>query len=96
MTKLTIEIISVGALVVLIGIFGIILNRTSLIHMLMSIELMLLAINLIINSLSVILDDVMGQVLSLLVLGVAGAESAIGLALLVAFYRKKGSLSIYN
>jgi NADH-quinone oxidoreductase subunit K len=95
MTKLTMEIIFVGYLLVLIGIFGIIMNRTSLIHMLMSIELMLLAVNLILVTLSVHLDDRMGQIFALLVLGVAGAESAIGLAILVAYYRKKGSLSLY-
>jgi NADH-quinone oxidoreductase subunit K len=96
MTKLTMEILFVGYLLVLIGIFGIIMNRTSLIHMLMSIELMLLAVNLILVTLSVVLDDRMGQIFALLVLGVAGAESAIGLAILVAYYRKKGSLSLYN
>lgn len=96
MTKLTMEIIFSGYLLVNIGIFGIIMNRTSLIHMLMSIELMLLAVNLILVTLSVVLDDRMGQILALLVLGVAGAESAIGLAILVAYYRKKGSLSLYS
>jgi NADH-quinone oxidoreductase subunit K len=66
----------------------------SLIHMLMSIELMLLATNLFLVTFSVSNDDIMGEVLALLVLGVAGAESAIGLAILVAYYRKKGTLSL--
>ncbi|RYE12330.1 MAG: NADH-quinone oxidoreductase subunit NuoK, partial [Rickettsiales bacterium] len=76
------------------GIFGIILNNKSLIHMLMSIELMLLSTNLFLVTFSVSNDDIMGEVLALLVLGVAGAESAIGLAILVAYYRKKGTLSV--
>jgi len=96
MTEILTEVIFVGALLFLIGIFGIILNNKSLIHMLMSIELMLLATNLLLVTFSVSLDDIMGEVLALLVLGVAGAESAIGLAILVAYYRKKGTLTLYN
>lgn len=94
MTEILTEVIFVGALLFLIGIFGIILNNKSLIHMLMSIELMLLATNLFLVTFSVSNDDIMGEVLALLVLGVAGAESAIGLAILVAYYRKKGTLSL--
>ena len=96
MTEILAEVIFVGALLFLIGIFGIILNNKSLIHMLMSIELMLLATNLLLVTFSVSLDDIMGEVLALLVLGVAGAESAIGLAILVAYYRKKGTLTLYK
>jgi len=96
MTELMTEVVFLGAFLFLIGIFGIIINKASLIHMLMSIELMLLAVNIILVTLSVVLDDRMGQILALLVLGVAGAESAIGLAILVAYYRKKGSLSLYS
>jgi len=96
MTEIITEVTFVGALLFLIGIFGIILNNKSLIHMLMSIELMLLATNLFLVTFSVSNDDMMGEVLALLVLGVAGAESAIGLAILVAYYRKKGTLSLYK
>lgn len=95
MNQIVTEVSSLGYILFLIGIFGIIMNKTSLIHMLMSIELMLLAVNLLLVSHSVALDDIMGEVLALFVLGVAGAESAIGLAILVAYYRKKGSLSLY-
>jgi NADH-quinone oxidoreductase subunit K len=94
MTEIITEVIFVACLLFLIGIFGIILNNKSLIHMLMSIELMLLATNLFLVTFSVSNDDIMGEVLALLVLGVAGAESAIGLAILVAYYRKKGTLSL--
>jgi len=94
MTNIITEVIFVGCLLFLIGIFGIILNNKSLIHMLMSIELMLLSTNLFLVTFSVSNDDIMGEVLALLVLGVAGAESAIGLAILVAYYRKKGTLSV--
>ena len=94
MTNIITEVIFVGCLLFLIGIFGIILNNKSLIHMLMSIELMLLAANLFLVTFSLANDDIMGEVLALLVLGVAGAESAIGLAILVAYYRKKGTLTL--
>jgi NADH-quinone oxidoreductase subunit K len=94
MTVIVTEVTFVAAILFLIGIFGIILNNKSLIHMLMSIELMLLSTNLFLVTFSVSNDDIMGEVLALLVLGVAGAESAIGLAILVAYYRKKGTLSV--
>lgn len=90
------EVVFLGAFLFLIGIFGIIINKASLIHMLMSIELMLLGCNLLLVTFSVSLDDIMGEVLALLVLGVAGAESAIGLAILVAYYRKKGTLTLVS
>lgn len=83
-----------GAFLFLIGTLGIVLNSKSLIHMLMSIELMLLGCNLLLVCFSINSDDLMGIVTALLVLGVAGTESAIGLAILVAFYRKKGTLTI--
>ena len=94
MTELMTEVVFLGAFLFAIGIFGIIINKASLIHMLMSIELMLLGCNLLLVTFSVSLDDIMGEVLALLVLGVAGAESAIGLAILVAYYRKKGTLTL--
>lgn len=78
----------------LLGIWGIFLNRKNIIVMLMSIELMLLAVNLNLCIFSVYLDDLIGQIFALLVLTVAAAESAIGLALLVVYYRVRGTISV--
>jgi NADH-quinone oxidoreductase subunit K len=78
----------------LIGIFGIFLVKKSIIIILMSIELLLLAVNLNFIILSVYLNDLEGQIFSLFVLTVAAAESAIGLAILVVYYRIKGIISI--
>ena len=76
----------------LLGIWGIVLNRKNIIILLMSIELMLLSINLNFVTFSVFLDDLMGQVFALFVLTVAAAESAIGLAILVAYYRVRNTI----
>ena len=78
----------------LLGIWGIFMNRKNILVMLMSIELMLLAVNMNFLVFSVYLDDVLGQVFALFVLTVAAAESAIGLALLVIYYRIRGTISI--
>ena len=78
----------------LLGIYGIFLNRKNVIIMLMSLELMLLAINLNFVLFSVYLDDIIGQIFALLILTVAGAESAIGLALLVVYYRIRGTIDV--
>jgi NADH-quinone oxidoreductase subunit K len=78
----------------LIGIFGIFLVKKSIIIILMSIELLLLAVNLNFIIFSVYLDDLVGQTFSLFILTVAAAESAIGLAILVVYYRIKGIISI--
>lgn len=80
-------------LLFLVGMLGIFITRKNLIIILMSIELMLLAINVNFIAYSVYLDDLAGQVFALFVLTVAAAESAIGLALLVAYYRVKGTVS---
>merc|ERR1712137_323917 len=77
----------------LLGIGGIILNRRNLLLMLISVELMLLAVNLQLSLFSIALDDLLGVLFALLVLTVAAAESAIGLALLVVHYRVRGSIS---
>jgi NADH-quinone oxidoreductase subunit K len=77
-----------------IGICGIILNRRNILLVLISIELMLLAVNLNFIVYSVYLDDIIGQVFALFVLTVAASESAIGLAILVVFYRVRGSISV--
>lgn len=81
-------------LLFLIGIFGIVLNRESILIILMCIELVLLSINLNFVLFSVYLDDFYGQVFSLFVLTVAAAESAIGLAILIVYYRIRGKISI--
>lgn len=78
----------------LLGLWGIFLNRRNILVMLMSIELMLLAVNLNLLFFSAYLDDQVGQVFALLVLTVAAAESAIGLALLVVYYRVRGTLAV--
>lgn len=84
----------VSTILFLLGIWGIFLNRKNVIVILMSIELMLLAINFNFVLFSVYLDDIMGQLFALLVLTVAGAESAIGLALLVVYYRMRGTIDV--
>lgn len=80
----------------LFGIWGLILNRKNIIIILMSIELMLLAVNLNFIVLSVYIDDLVGQVFSLFILTVAAAESAVGLAIVVIYYRVRGSILIEN
>ena len=88
--------LAVASVLFLIGLSGIILNRKNIIVMLMSVELMLLAVNLNFIIYSVYLDDIMGQVVALLILTVAAAEAAIGLAILVVYYRVRGSISVEN
>ena len=78
----------------LLGLWGIFLNRKNIIIMLMSIELMLLAINMNFVFFSVHLDDIVGQIFAIFVLTVAAAESAIGLALLVVYYRVRGTIAV--
>jgi NADH:ubiquinone oxidoreductase subunit K len=78
----------------IVGILGICITKKNLIVILMSIELMLLSINFNFIIFSVYLDDILGQIFSLFVLTVAASESAIGLAILVIYYRLRGVLSI--
>lgn len=78
----------------LVGILGFVLNRKNIILMLISIEIMLLAITFLILVSSVGFDDILGQVYAIYIIAIAGAESAIGLAILVAFYRLRGSVAI--
>jgi NADH-quinone oxidoreductase subunit K len=96
MTDVIMQTVLIGVILFMIGLVGVILNRSNLLVMLMSIELMLLAVNIILIVYSIVLDDILGQLFSLFVLGVAGAESAIGLAILVSYYRKKGTLSLFS
>nr|AML60655.1 NADH dehydrogenase subunit 4L [Moramonas marocensis] len=86
--------LTVPMILFLIGLSGIFLNRKNIIIMLMSIELILLAININFIIFSVYLDDLLGQIFSLLVLTVAAAESAIGLAILVVYYRVRGTIAV--
>nr|YP_007890614.1 NADH dehydrogenase subunit 4L [Jakoba bahamiensis]AGH24108.1 NADH dehydrogenase subunit 4L [Jakoba bahamiensis] len=86
--------LSVSSILFIIGLSGIFLNRKNIIIMLMSIELMLLAVNLNFIIFSVHLNDLLGQMFSLLVLTVAAAESAIGLAILVIYYRVRGTIAV--
>jgi NADH-ubiquinone oxidoreductase chain 4L len=78
----------------LIGILGFVLNRKNIILMLISIEIMLLAITLLIVISSLSFDDIVGQLYAVYIICIAGAESAIGLAILLAFYRLRGTIAI--
>ena len=84
----------VSALLFVLGVFGIFLNRKNIIVILMSIELMLLSVNLNLVAFSSALGDLAGQVFALFVLTVAAAEAAIGLAILVVFFRNRGSIAV--
>ena len=86
--------LSVAAALFVIGIFGLFLNRKNVIILLMSIELMLLAVNINFVAFSWFLNDLVGQVFTLFVLTVAAAEAAIGLAILVIFFRRRGSIAV--
>jgi len=86
--------LSVGAILFTIGFLGIFLNRKNVIVILMSIELILLAVNINLVAFSAFLGDLVGQVFALLVLTVAAAEAAIGLAILVCYFRNRGSIAV--
>ena len=86
--------LTVAATLFVIGIFGIFLNRKNVIILLMSIELMLLAVNINLVAFSSFLGDLVGQVFTLFVLTVAAAEAAIGLAILVSFFRNRGTIAV--
>ena len=86
--------LAVAAILFTLGIFGIFLNRKNVIVILMSIELILLAVNINLVAFSSHLNDFVGQIYALIVLTVAAAEAAIGLAILVVFYRNKGSIAV--
>jgi NADH-quinone oxidoreductase subunit K len=86
--------LTVAAILFTVGIFGIFLNRKNVIIILMSIELMLLAVNINLVGFSAHLNDLVGQVMSMFVLTVAAAEAAIGLAILVVYFRNRGSIAV--
>lgn len=86
--------LSLAALLFTMGVFGIFINRKNVIVILMCIELMLLAVNINFVAFSAELGDLVGQVFTLFILTVAAAEAAIGLAILVVFFRAKGSIAV--
>ncbi len=86
--------LTVAAILFTLGLFGVFLNRKNVIIILMSIELMLLAVNINMVAFSVQLQDLVGQVFAMFVLTVAAAEAAIGLAILVTYYRNRGSIAV--
>ena len=88
------EYLTIGIILFILGVLGIVLNRSNLIIMLMSIELMLLAISFLFLSNSIVIDNIIGQLFTIMILTVAAAEAAIGLAILVAYYRVRGTISI--
>lgn len=83
-----------SAIIFVIGICGIFLNRKNLILILISIELMLLAVNINMVAFSAFLQDLLGQIVTLFILTIAAAEAAIGLAIIVVFYRNKNSIAV--
>ena len=86
--------LAVAAVLFALGVFGIILNRKNVIIILMAIELILLAVNINLVAFSAFLGDLVGQVFAMFVLTVAAAEAAIGLAILVIFFRRRGSIAV--
>ena len=86
--------LTVAAILFTIGVLGIFLNRRNIILLLMAIELILLAVNLNLVAFSAYLGDLTGQVFAMFVLTVAAAEAAIGLAILVIFFRRKGGIEV--
>ena len=86
--------LTVAAILFTLGVFGIFINRKNVIVILISEELILLAVNLNMVAFSAVLNDLQGQIFALLILTVAAAEAAIGLAILVIFYRNRGSIAV--
>ena len=89
-----VHFLTVAAILFTIGVLGIFLNRKNVIVILMSVELILLAVNINLVSFSTYLNDIVGQVFALFVLTVAAAEAAIGLAILVVFFRNRGTIAV--
>ena len=86
--------LSLGAIIFFLGTVGIFLNRKNVIVILMSIELILLAVNINLISFSIFTGDILGQIFTMLILTVAAAEAAIGLAIIVVYYRNRGSIRV--
>ena len=86
--------LTLGAIIFTIGVIGIFLNRKNVIVILMSIELILLAVNINLVSFSIFLQDLSGQIFTSFILTVAAAEAAIGLAIIVVYYRNAGTIRV--
>ena len=86
--------LTLGAVIFSIGVIGIFLNRKNIIVILMSIELILLSVNINLVAFSIFLGDITGQVFTLFILTVAAAEAAIGLAIIVLYYRNSGTIRV--
>ena len=86
--------LTLAAIIFTIGIIGIFLNRKNVIIILMSIELILLAVNINLVSFSIYLQNLVGQVFTMFILTVAAAEAAVGLAIIVIYYKNKGSIDV--
>tara|TARA_Y100001970_G_C14259053_1_gene878022 strand:- start:8579 stop:8887 length:309 start_codon:yes stop_codon:yes gene_type:complete len=89
-----IHYLTVAAILFTLGVFGIFINRKNVIVILMAVELMLLAVNINLVAFSTYLNDMVGQVFAMLVLTVAAAEAAIGLAILVIYFRNRGTIAV--
>lgn len=92
----TTKYLAVSTFLFLIGCLGIILNRKNILLILMSVEIIFLAVNINFVVFSVYLDDILGQIFTIYILTVAAAESAIGLAILVAYYKIRNSIAVEN
>jgi NADH-quinone oxidoreductase subunit K len=86
--------LTVGAILFVLGVFGVFLNRKNVIVILMALELILLAVNINLVAFSAYLGDMTGQVFAMFVLTVAAAEAAIGLAILVIYFRNRGTIAV--
>ena len=86
--------LTLGAIIFSIGIAGIFLNRKNIVVILMCIELILLAVNINLVAFSIYLQDIVGQVFTMFILTVAAAEAAVGLAIIVVYYKNKGSIHV--
>lgn len=86
--------LTVGAILFVLGVLGIFLNRKNVIVILMAVELILLAVNINLVAFSAFMQDLTGQIFAMLVLTVAAAEAAIGLAILVIYFRTRGSIAV--
>jgi len=95
MNEITIgHYLTLGAIIFTIGVIGVFLNRKNVIIILMSIELILLAVNINLVSFSVYLESLVGQIFTMFILTVAAAEASVGLAIIVVYYKNKGSINV--
>ena len=86
--------LTLSTIIFSIGIIGIFLNRKNVIIILMAIELILLSVNINLVSFSIFLEDLVGQIFAMFILTVAAAEAAVGLAIIVIYYKNKGSINV--